>query len=403
MHIGLAVFGTWGDVEPFVVLARALSARGHRVTWFIESSMGARVSGDSVIEVGEALELSRLLEDPRAMDPRFVWREVYAPRISCFHDAVVRRHGEDPLDVVIAHSWTLGAQLGALVSGISFVTAALQPMIWMSREEPPRLDALELPPWLYRQLFKVAEPMIMKGMLGRSLRREARSLGVKIAGLGIRNLWAEASCNLGLWDPLFRAPRRDDPPRARVTGFLEAREFGAALDPALEAFCVSERPWIVALGSSLPRAYQRLYELARDATGEPLVFVGGGAELATRHDVRVVPRAPYNLLFPHARGVIHHGGVGTTAHTLRAGVPQVVLAVGNDMFDNGDRVEHVGVGRAFVARHVTPAELAGALDWMRREDVRRRAAQVASALTPADVALAQAVDAIERSFTLTHR
>jgi len=39
----------------------------------------------------------------------------------------------------------------------------------------------------------------------------------------------------------------------------------------------------------------------------------------------VVGHVPHNVLFPRAHLVIHHGGAGTTAATLRAGVPSIVV------------------------------------------------------------------------------
>ncbi|HEX8956700.1 MAG TPA: nucleotide disphospho-sugar-binding domain-containing protein, partial [Burkholderiaceae bacterium] len=53
---------------------------------------------------------------------------------------------------------------------------------------------------------------------------------------------------------------------------------------------------------------------------------------------------PLSSLLPHCALLVHHGGIGTTAEALRAGVPQLVVPLAYDQFDNAARVERLGVG-----------------------------------------------------------
>lgn len=50
--------------------------------------------------------------------------------------------------------------------------------------------------------------------------------------------------------------------------------------------------------------------------------------------VRHVPYAPLATLLPHARAIVHHGGIGTSARALAAGIPQLVAPLAYDQFDN---------------------------------------------------------------------
>src|SRR4029077_17247403 len=56
------------------------------------------------------------------------------------------------------------------------------------------------------------------------------------------------------------------------------------------------------------------------------------------------PYASFQKLFPRCAAVVHHGGVGTTAQALAAGVPQLVLPLAWDQPDNAARVKGLGVG-----------------------------------------------------------
>lgn len=53
----------------------------------------------------------------------------------------------------------------------------------------------------------------------------------------------------------------------------------------------------------------------------------------------------FSRLLPHAALLIHHGGIGTTAQALYAGIPQIIRAMAFDQFDNARRIERLGVGR----------------------------------------------------------
>jgi UDP:flavonoid glycosyltransferase YjiC (YdhE family) len=66
-------------------------------------------------------------------------------------------------------------------------------------------------------------------------------------------------------------------------------------------------------------------------------------------------------LLPHCSAIVHHGGLGTTARALQAGIVQVISPVGFDQPDNGHRVEVLGVGGVVPRLELSGARLAQAL------------------------------------------
>lgn len=66
-------------------------------------------------------------------------------------------------------------------------------------------------------------------------------------------------------------------------------------------------------------------------------------------------------LLPHASLIVHHGGLGTTARALQAGVPQLISPIGFDQPDNGHRVELLGAGRVLPREGLTGATCARAV------------------------------------------
>jgi rhamnosyltransferase subunit B len=66
-------------------------------------------------------------------------------------------------------------------------------------------------------------------------------------------------------------------------------------------------------------------------------------------------------LLPHAAAIVHHGGMGTTARALQAGIPQVISPITFDQPDNGHRLEVLGVGRVVPRERMSGATFAAAL------------------------------------------
>jgi UDP:flavonoid glycosyltransferase YjiC (YdhE family) len=72
---------------------------------------------------------------------------------------------------------------------------------------------------------------------------------------------------------------------------------------------------------------------------------------------------PHSWLFPKMAAVVHHGGMGTTAAGLRAGVPSVIVPFMFDQAFWARRIEQLGVGvRCASSSRVTAEQLATALD-----------------------------------------
>jgi len=70
----------------------------------------------------------------------------------------------------------------------------------------------------------------------------------------------------------------------------------------------------------------------------------------------ILDKAPHSWLFPRMAAVIHHGGAGTTAAGLRAGVPAVVIPFSNDQFAWGKRLFELGVASKPIPRKVLTSE-----------------------------------------------
>ncbi len=61
-------------------------------------------------------------------------------------------------------------------------------------------------------------------------------------------------------------------------------------------------------------------------------------------DIVHVDYIPFSQILPRCAALIHHGGIGSTAQALAAGIPQLIMAMAFDQMDNAARVERLKVG-----------------------------------------------------------
>ena len=80
------------------------------------------------------------------------------------------------------------------------------------------------------------------------------------------------------------------------------------------------------------------------------MLLTGQADYAPRPlpaGVQAFTYAPYSHVLPRGCATVHHGGIGTAADALRAGVPQWLFPSAHDQADNAQRLVDLGVGRRF--------------------------------------------------------
>jgi UDP:flavonoid glycosyltransferase YjiC (YdhE family) len=117
-------------------------------------------------------------------------------------------------------------------------------------------------------------------------------------------------------------------------------------------------------------------------------------------NVKVVDAVNFAAIFPACRAVVHHGGSGTTAAGLRAGVPTLILWTEFDqpLFAAGVHQLKVGTGRQFAA--TTLDSLVADLRSILTPECATRAREVAARMTDPAKSVASAADLLEEAARL---
>jgi sterol 3beta-glucosyltransferase len=205
-------------------------------------------------------------------------------------------------------------------------------------------------------------------------------------------------------------PHAEDwPSTIRTTGFCFLDEQNDWSPPAdlIDFLAAGEPPVCIGFGSMIGRNLGRVTRIVTDAvreSGQRAVVLSGWAgignvELGDR--IFRLDAAPHEGLFPRVAAAVHHGGAGSTAASLRAGVPTVIVPHLGDQSFWGQRVYALGAGPKPVSRNkLTAPALASAIRAATtNHDMKRRAGDLGAKIRAED-GIGQAVDAIEQYLRL---
>lgn len=190
----------------------------------------------------------------------------------------------------------------------------------------------------------------------------------------------------------------------QMTGFLFLDDNQSWTPPDdLAAFLSSgEKPVYIGFGSMPTSNPEHITQMILDAlkiSGDRAVLLSGWAGIGNvdlPDTVHVVDNVPHNWLFPRMKAVVHHGGAGTLAAGLRAGVPSVIIPHMADQPFWGRRVAALGVGPKAINHPDLNAERLGqALKQTHSPEMQRKAQELGEKIRAED-GVARAVELIEK-------
>jgi len=201
-------------------------------------------------------------------------------------------------------------------------------------------------------------------------------------------------------------PRTED--RRPTTGywFLDHDRGWEPLDKLRRFLEEGEPPVALGLGSmtgveaaKTERIVSRTAE-ALGRTGLRGVLLSDGEGLDDRlpqNVIRVPGEVPYDWLFPRVAAAVHHGGAGTVAAALRAGLPSVVVPVLPDQAFWAHRVFSLGAAPPPIPQRERTAEtLSNAILRAASDPKMRRRCEALAAQITAEHGITRAVEAFER-------
>jgi UDP:flavonoid glycosyltransferase YjiC (YdhE family) len=413
MKFVLAFYGTRGDVEPGIAVGRELVRRGHDVRMAVPPDLVGFAESAELTAMAYGPDNQQWLEVTRNFWKRFFrnfWRiqelkwllrESREPGIQCWGEMSS-----------MLTSLVDGADL--LLTGMSYQELAvnvaeyrdipLATLLWF----PVRVNGHVVP------------------ILPAPLIRSAMTAYEWLVWGGVRKVEGTQRRELGLPKATSPAPRR-----IAEGGSLEIQAYDEVCFPGLAAEWAKwdgQRPFVGTLTIESPTGADE--EVASwIAQGTPPIFFGFGsipvespadtiamigaacAQVGERalvcagwsdfsnvphfEHVKVVSAVNYAAIFPACRALVHHGGAGTTAAGLRAGVPTLILWMADVQLIWGAAVKRLKMGTARRFSSTTEKSLVADLRTILAPQYLTRAREIATRMTRPAASVAAAADLVE--------
>jgi UDP:flavonoid glycosyltransferase YjiC (YdhE family) len=414
MKFALASYGTRGDVEPSVAVGRELMHRGHGVRMAVPPDLVDFADGAGLEAVGYGLEVQ-----PQLSGYRDLWTS-WARHFWRVQDLVALCR--ESLRGVNQQWAEMGRTLFSFAEGADLLSTAVgyeQPAANVAEYHGIPLVVVHTMPWRPNgQLFPgIPAPVTRSAMtvydwLGWRLTKQAedaqrRELGLPRAkGPAPRRMAEQGSLEIQAYDAVSVPGLGDE-----WAGLSGRRPFVGALTMELPTSTDAETGSWIAAGSppicfafgSIPveSPVETVEMIATACTqlGERALICAGGpalAGIALPDHVKVIGVANYAEVFPASRAVVHHGGSGTTAASLRAGVPTLILWTVGDQPLWGNQLKRLKVGTARRFSVTTRATLVSDLRRVLNPGCAARAREIAGRMTPPAQSVSRAADLMER-------
>jgi rhamnosyltransferase subunit B len=393
-HFLLLPVGSHGDVHPFVAIGKKLRERGHRVT-MITSEPFRDVAARNGLEFVSTLttdEYNSMMHDPDLWHPKkgmkvILNRELLRKYMPVMFD-VIRERYEPGKTVAVGSVITFAARIANEVLGIPYATLHLQPMGCCSVSDPPvasnGVNATWLPRPLIRFAYWFAEKWITDPLMVPAI-NEFRSTLKLPPVKRILTKWSPSPQRvIGLFPDWF-APIQDGGPAFRHAGFVLFDDAAGRRTPEpLSAFIAEGPPPVIfSFGSAMRHGrpyFEAAVEACRILNVRGVLLGAGGEQIPDKlpPNVRHADYAPFSEVFPRAACVVHHGGLGTSAQALAAGVPQLVMPIAYDQADNAVRMRRLGVASLLYPKRFTGKAVANRLKRLLDDDGTQQSARTVS-------------------------
>ncbi|BBU20350.1 glycosyltransferase [Mycobacterium xenopi] len=413
MKFALASYGTRGDVEPCVAVTRELLRRGHEVRIAVPPDLVsfAESAGFAAVPYGPDARrfqdahrdfLANLFRKPwKVRDLLRLWGKDWALFTQFWKETSTTLMAlADGVDLLF--TGVLGEQAAANIAeyyGIPLATLHTYPMrangqLATFLPTPVGRSVVTMSEWLEMPLTK---------KLADAQRRE---LGLpKAKGLPSRRITERGSLEIQAYDEvcfpgLAAEWARFDSQRPFV-GALTVESTTDTDDEVASWIAAGTPPIFFGFGSmpvASPVDTLAMISAACAELGERALVCAGGTDFARAphfEHVKVVSAMNYAAAFPACRAVVHHGGAGTAAASLRAGVPALILPTWPDQTLWGTVVKRLGVGTFRRFSTTTQQTLVADLRTILAPQYVARAREVATQMTTPAESVAAAADRVE--------
>ncbi len=365
MKFVLASVGSAGDAHPYIALGHALLQRGHEVAFFsnTEHQEATQAAGLEFLAAGDGLNYASAVANPDLWHPvkglGVLWRNLLAPSIIPLYKTLDTLQQTEPQLRVLAGPQMMGARLAQEHLGLHLTSLYTSPAQLRSCHGPVTIANTHWPShtprWLLRTLWHAVDRYKLDPMARATLTRHCTELGIAAptAQISLFGQWMHSTHKGLTLYPEWFAPRKPDHMPQLVYGDFAAYTLDGqvALPADMQSFIDSgSAPVVLMFGTAMAHA-QAQFSIWQEALARCNlrgIFLSAHAQqFPARRAAHVfyAGYAPFSQLLPQAAALVHHGGIGSCAQALAAGIAQIIQPCAHDQFENARCIQALGVGQ----------------------------------------------------------
>lgn len=356
--------GSLGDVNPLLAIARGLQQAGRRVIFCAAERYLplAERAGLRVHPLTSEERFGKMVNNPKLWHPRQGIRTVLRDAVADFiepHYEWLLENCKPGETLLVSHLLDFSSRVFRdKFPETKFVSVMLAPVVLRSSQEAPRMTSHGfekiVPRIFYPVCFWLGDRWI-DSLAAPPINQLRTRIGLPPVKRILKKWWLAPDLVVALFPEWFSIHAQDVPAQLKHFGFplsdsrdVVSSQDSQRLDELLGRF--RDQPPVVFAPGTAHHFAGDFLEKARQACEDlqqPAILISTEpSQLPTNLPAYIATAqyAPFSQLFPVAKAVVHHGGIGTTSQCLSAGVPQVVMPMAFDQFDNAERVAKLKCG-----------------------------------------------------------
>jgi len=398
MRVLLTSHGSTGDIYPVIRLGRALVEAGHEVRFATVSLFREEIesAGIQYVYLPPDWDQSGFAEAMRdltkAKNPLDLIRIIFTETLPYLDEIFQTLERELKTADVFVSSYVYSSlcQLARKARVPCAVTTFAHNIVPSAGYPPDGLPRLALPAFFRRRWNSILWELtdrVLCWQINKVVGERMEAFGI---GRTESYVLEPADKVIVTVSPKLFLPKHLWSERFKFTGYLRWQSpEDPNLNAELDAFTEGEKVPILNFGSvTFDEARKVMTRFMRNwPEGKKIIIQAGWAGLTIerpRAEMKCIGRVSHDQLFQYASCVIHHGGAGTTASVLHAGVPQVIIPHIGDQWFFAEEIKRLRVGLE-VKRKKWPEQLPKAVKIAERSALlNRRAKEVAKQLADED-------------------
>jgi rhamnosyltransferase subunit B len=371
-RIVVTTFGSTGDLNPFIALGLVLRSRGHDVIFAVEANFQEQLNllgfpvrlltGDQ--EKALAPFRHQIFNNEQPLTSLKLLMDHYI--LPTLPEKVVElREICQQADLLISVAPQFAASIVADLLHLPLVSVILTPSTLPSASIAAQPLSIHLPASLQRLSNRFSwfvGGLFLRQIVDKPINNLRRTFHVPPRSnlMWTGNL-SQRLTALAVSSAFLSRPG-DWPESLKMTGFcFWDRPVDWQFSETLKTFFRGDKPVVAVTAGSVAPEERALFLSYYQTSIESILACGARALVINapeniafseqRDEVLQLPFVPFSEVFPACAAVIHHGGIGTIAQCLRAGVPSLVVPGGVDQPFNAAQVVQRKAGRWIPRKH----------------------------------------------------